>query len=70
MVEQSPSGREAPGPLSGLRVLELGNFIAAPSAGHLMADFGADVIKVERPLAETSCAGGGSMKERPPCCSA
>jgi crotonobetainyl-CoA:carnitine CoA-transferase CaiB-like acyl-CoA transferase len=49
MVERSPSGREAPGPLSGLRVLELGNFIAAPSAGRLMADFGADVIKVERP---------------------
>jgi formyl-CoA transferase len=30
-------------------VLELGNFIAAPTAGRLLADFGADVIKVERP---------------------
>ncbi|MDP9848774.1 CaiB/BaiF CoA transferase family protein [Streptosporangium lutulentum] len=49
MTEQSPNGREASGPLSGLRVLELGNFIAAPSAGRLMADFGADVVKVERP---------------------
>src|ERR1700759_370356 len=39
----------APGPLAGLRVLELGNFIAAPTAGRLLADFGADVIKVERP---------------------
>jgi crotonobetainyl-CoA:carnitine CoA-transferase CaiB-like acyl-CoA transferase len=37
------------GPLSGVRVLELGNFIAAPTAGRLLADFGADVIKVERP---------------------
>ncbi|MDT0319018.1 CaiB/BaiF CoA transferase family protein [Streptomyces millisiae] len=37
------------GPLAGIRVLELGNFIAAPSAGRLMADFGAEVIKVERP---------------------
>ncbi len=36
-------------PLSGVRVLELGNFIAAPTAGRLLADFGADVIKVERP---------------------
>ncbi|WP_208543713.1 CoA transferase [Rathayibacter sp. VKM Ac-2804] len=36
-------------PLDGLRVLELGNFIAAPTAGRLLADFGAEVIKVERP---------------------
>ncbi|MGW6402946.1 CaiB/BaiF CoA transferase family protein [Streptomyces sp. NPDC055134] len=38
------------GPLAGLRVLEMGNFIAAPSAGRLMADLGAEVVKVERPL--------------------
>ncbi|MBF4461207.1 MULTISPECIES: CaiB/BaiF CoA transferase family protein [unclassified Rathayibacter] len=38
-----------PAPLAGVRVLELGNFIAAPTAGRLLADFGADVIKVERP---------------------
>jgi formyl-CoA transferase len=44
--EQRPPSN---GPLSGLRVLELGNFIAAPSAGRLLADFGADVVKVERP---------------------
>nr|WP_222132092.1 CoA transferase [Pseudonocardia sp. C8] len=36
-------------PLSGIRVLELGNYIAAPTAGRLLADFGAEVIKVERP---------------------
>ncbi|GAA3526092.1 CoA transferase [Amycolatopsis ultiminotia] len=36
-------------PLAGLRVLELGNYIAAPTAGRLFADFGAEVIKVERP---------------------
>lgn len=36
-------------PLSGLRVLELGNYIAAPTAGRMLADFGAEVIKVERP---------------------
>ena len=37
------------GPLSDFRVLELGNLIAAPYAGRLFAEFGADVIKVERP---------------------
>lgn len=35
--------------LEGVRVLELGNYIAAPTAGRLLADFGAEVIKVERP---------------------
>ena len=36
-------------PLDGLRVLELGHIIAGPSAGLLLADLGADVVKVERP---------------------
>jgi formyl-CoA transferase len=36
-------------PLQGIRVLELGNFIAAPFATRIFADFGAEVIKVERP---------------------
>ncbi|GGF39375.1 CoA transferase [Marmoricola endophyticus] len=36
-------------PLAGLRVVELGNYIAAPTAGRLLADFGAEVVKVERP---------------------
>lgn len=36
-------------PLAGIRVLELGSFIAAPFAGRVFGDFGADVIKVERP---------------------
>ena len=37
------------GPLSGVRVLELGSFIAGPFAGQLLGDYGADVIKVEAP---------------------
>lgn len=41
----------APTPLEGIRVLELGNFVAAPSACRLLAEFGAEVIKVEEPVA-------------------
>jgi formyl-CoA transferase len=37
------------GPLSDLRVLELGTLIAGPFAGRIFADFGAEVIKVEHP---------------------
>lgn len=37
------------GPLSGLRVLELGNFIAGPFAGQLLGDYGAEVLKIEAP---------------------
>ena len=38
-----------PMPLEGIRVLELGNFIAAPFASRIFGDFGADVVKVEKP---------------------
>jgi formyl-CoA transferase len=41
-------GRADP-PLTGYRVLELGNFIAAPFASRIFADFGAEVVKIERP---------------------
>jgi crotonobetainyl-CoA:carnitine CoA-transferase CaiB-like acyl-CoA transferase len=36
-------------PLAGVRVLELGSFVAAPLATRILADFGAEVMKVEPP---------------------
>jgi len=39
----------AQGALAGVKVLDLSNFLAAPMSAMYLADFGADVIKVERP---------------------
>ena len=40
---------QGPGALAGLKVLELGQLIAGPFAGKTLADFGADVVKIEPP---------------------
>lgn len=47
-------------PLEGLKVLEFGQIAAGPFAGSLLADLGADVVKVERP------DGGDGMRDWPP----
>ena len=45
-----------PKPLAGIRVIELANFIAGPLCGTLLADMGADVVKVEPPQGDMSRA--------------
>jgi len=37
------------GPMQGIKIVELGIWVAAPAAGSILADWGADVIKVEAP---------------------
>jgi crotonobetainyl-CoA:carnitine CoA-transferase CaiB-like acyl-CoA transferase len=44
----SPSSPAA-GPLAGTRVIEIGTLIAAPFAARLLAELGADVVKIEAP---------------------
>src|SRR3954467_14371198 len=43
------TGRVVDKPLAGLKVLELARILAGPWAGQLLADLGAQVVKVERP---------------------
>ena len=54
------TGASGSGPLAGVRVLEFGQIAAGPFAGSLLADLGADVVKVENP------AGGDGMRGWPP----
>lgn len=52
MTQTAPS--PASGPLSGIRVVELGVWIAGPAAGGILGDWGADIIKIEPPEGDPS----------------
>ena len=49
MSEHATIDDRLKGPLSGVRVIEMGQLVAGPFVGSRMADFGAEVIKVESP---------------------
>jgi crotonobetainyl-CoA:carnitine CoA-transferase CaiB-like acyl-CoA transferase len=51
-VTTTTSPNPAEGPLAGLRVLEMGSTVAGPFCGRLLADFGAEVVKIEDPAGD------------------
>lgn len=51
-----PNANESPLPLHGVRVIDVGNFLAGPYAASILGEFGAEVIKVEHPI------GGDPMR--------
>jgi crotonobetainyl-CoA:carnitine CoA-transferase CaiB-like acyl-CoA transferase len=58
------------GPLSGIKVVELGVWVAGPAAGGILADWGADVVKIEPPTGDPGrqfgAMLGGDLPFNPP----
>ena len=64
MIDWLDHPREPNAPLAGLRVLELARVLAGPWAGQMLADLGADVIKVEGPGGDNTRQWGPPYIER------
>ncbi|MBL1089017.1 MULTISPECIES: CaiB/BaiF CoA transferase family protein [Streptomyces] len=58
-----PDAAPCPGPLDGLRVIDLATLFAGPLAATLLGDFGAEVIKVEHPHRPDPARGHGPAKD-------
>lgn len=63
-IEKNSSTKDANGPLAGIRVLELGSTVAGPFCARLLADFGAEVIKVEQKDGDAVRSMGSQHKGR------
>ncbi len=59
---EAAAGSQSAGPLAGLKVVELGQLIAGPFAAKTLADFGAEVIKIEPP-ASADAPGGDPLRQ-------
>jgi crotonobetainyl-CoA:carnitine CoA-transferase CaiB-like acyl-CoA transferase len=62
-----PSGdaSQSPRPLTGIRVIDVGNFLAGPYAAAMMGEFGAEVLKVEHPIGGDPMRRFGTPTKRP-----
>lgn len=61
-VPRPAAERATDGPMNGLRILDLGTMVAGPAACTFLADFGADIIKVEQPDGGDTLRGLGPFK--------
>ena len=57
---------QARGPLADVRVLDISSFLAAPMAATWLADFGADVVKVEHPRGDMMRSWGSTTRDGVP----
>jgi len=63
-AEKAAAG-DAPRPLTGIRVIDVGNFLAGPYAAAMMGEFGAEVLKVEHPIGGDPMRRFGTPTSRP-----
>ncbi|MEO8039141.1 MAG: CaiB/BaiF CoA-transferase family protein [Betaproteobacteria bacterium] len=60
---QTPLPTPTPGALTGARLIEMGQLIAAPFAGKMLGEFGAEVVKIEPPAAGDPLRNGRMLKD-------